>query len=95
MKHFEQRKYLNAIIAAVVKQYLVSDVVDKDDVPVLASKTVSGAAGLLHNITKDNDVLKEHLIISLSRSTIPSLDDSLFARRSVMAVLGKDEGQCR
>lgn len=93
MKSFEQRKYLNAVIAAVVERYFASDVVSKDDVPILASKTVSGAASLLSNMTKDNDVLKEHLVTLLTRSTIPSLDDSLAARRSVMAVLAKEEGQ--
>jgi telomere length regulation protein len=77
MKTFEQRKYLNAILAFVVTKYFSSE----------------AAAGLIHTFTKDNDVLKEHLVSSLTRSTIPTLDDSLFARRSVMAALAKDEGQ--
>lgn len=93
-KSFEQRKYLNAIIAALVRRYFASDVFSKSSVPISASKTVSGTASLLQKLTKDNDVLKEHLITILTRSTIPSLDDSLGARRSVMAVLATYEGQC-
>jgi telomere length regulation protein len=93
MKTFEQRKYLNAILAFVVTKYFSSEAVSKDDAPVPSSAIVSAAAGLIHTFTKDNDVLKEHLVSSLTRSTIPTLDDSLFARRSVMAALAKDEGQ--
>jgi telomere length regulation protein len=40
-----------------------------------------------------NEVLKDHLVSSLTRSTIPSLDDSLATRRSVIAALAQDEGK--
>jgi telomere length regulation protein len=92
MKTFEQRKYLNAILAFLVKQYFSAEVLNNEDSPVSPSKTVSAAASLIHLLTKDNDVLKEHLVSSLTRSSIPMLDDSLSARRSIMAALGKDEG---
>jgi telomere length regulation protein len=93
MRSFEQRKYLNAIVAFVAKTYFSTDTVSKDDAPVATSVAVSSAAALFHMLIKDNDVLKEQLVTSLTRSTIPALDDSLSARRSVLAALAKDEGQ--
>ena len=92
MKSFEQRKYLNAAIAFITKQYLASDTVEKDDTTIVGSKTISDAASLFQNMVKDNDILKDHLVSSLTRSTIPPLDDSLSARRSVIAALVEDEG---
>jgi telomere length regulation protein len=94
MKTFEQRKYLNAIIVFMVRQYFSTDVASKDDTPLASSKAISGAASLIHTLTKNNDSLKEHLVSVLTRSTIPTLDDSLSARRSVMATLAKDDGWC-
>jgi telomere length regulation protein len=94
MKAFEQRKYLNAIIVFMIRQYFSIDVVSKDDTPLASSRTISGAASLIDTLTKDNDALKEHLGSVLTRSTIPTLDDSLSARRSVMATLAKDDGWC-
>ncbi|EMD94324.1 hypothetical protein COCC4DRAFT_58274 [Bipolaris maydis ATCC 48331] len=89
MKTFEQRKYMNAIITFVAKQYLSNEVVSKDS-PVASSPVIGAAAGLFHDLIQDNDVLKEHLISTLTKSTIPVLDDSLSARRSVVAALAKD-----
>ena len=94
MKTFEQRKYLNAIVVFVVKEYFATEIISKDDAPIASSSTVSSAAALFHTLTKSNDVLKEHLVSSLTRSTIPALDESLLARRSVLAALAKDDGQC-
>ncbi|KAF1839931.1 uncharacterized protein K460DRAFT_349431 [Cucurbitaria berberidis CBS 394.84] len=91
MKGFEQRKYLNAVIVAIVKQYFASDAVSKNDAPILVSKTISDVAAFLYSIIADNDVLQGHLVSSLTRSTISSLDDSLAARRSVIASLAKNE----
>lgn len=93
LKPFEQRKYLNALIAFMVKRYFSSDLVHHDDEPLPASKTISGAASLLHSLVEDNEGLKDHLVSTLTRSTIPSLDGSLAGRRSVMAALAEDEGQ--
>jgi telomere length regulation protein len=95
LKSFEQRKYLSAVIAFVVKQYFPSDIARPNDASIPASKTVSGAADLLYLFTKDEEGLKDHLVSILTRSTIPSLDDSLAARRSVMAALAQDEGKER
>ncbi|KAF1944138.1 hypothetical protein EJ02DRAFT_452746 [Clathrospora elynae] len=91
MKTFEQRKYMNAIIAFVVKQYFSTDIVSKNDASIASSKSISGAAGLIYTLARDNDVLKDHLVSSLTRSAIPALDDSLSARRSVIAALTKDD----
>ncbi|KAJ4372180.1 telomere binding protein [Neocucurbitaria cava] len=91
MKSFEQRKYFSAVITAVTKHHLASGIATKNDVSMLSTKTISGAASLFYNIITENDILKEQLVSSLTRSTIPSLDDSLAARRSVMASLAKDE----
>jgi len=92
MKTFEQRKYLNAVVAFVAKNYFSTETISKDDAPVAASVNISSAAALFHMLIKDNDVLKEQLVTSLTRSTVPALDDSLSARRSVLAALAKDEG---
>lgn len=95
MKTFEQRKYMNAIITFVAKHYFSNEVVNKDSL-VASSPVIDAAGGLFHDLIKDNDVLKEHLISTLTRSTIPVLDDSLSVRRSVVAALAKDHGkQCR
>ena len=95
LKTFEQRKYMNSFIVFIAKKYFATDFVSKDDAPISTSKTVSAAAALIYILIKDNDVLKEHLVSSLMRSTIPALDDSLSARRSVLAALAKDEGKHR
>jgi len=92
MKTFEQRKCLNAVVAFVAKKYFSTEIISKDDAPVATSVTISSAAALFYTLIKDNDVLKEQLVISLTRSTVPALDDSLSARRSVLAALAKDEG---
>jgi telomere length regulation protein len=92
LKAFEQRKYLNAVITFVVKQYFPLDMSQHDDTPVAASRTVSGVANLIQILVKDSEGLRDHLISILARSTIPSLDDSLDARRSVIAALSQDEG---
>ncbi|KAH7076906.1 telomere length regulation protein-domain-containing protein [Paraphoma chrysanthemicola] len=91
MKSFEQRKYLNAVIAFTIKQYFPNDIANRDDSPILSSKTVSGAACLLHELTKDNEALKDQLVSLVTRSTIPALDDSLSARRSVIAAVAQDD----
>ncbi|KAG9188639.1 hypothetical protein G6011_07344 [Alternaria panax] len=91
MKTFEQRKYLNAIVVFVAKEYFSSETISKDDAPIVANITISSIAALFHTLIKDNDVLKEHIVSSLTRSTIPALDESLSARRSVLAALAKDD----
>jgi telomere length regulation protein len=92
IKTFEQRKYLTAIVTFVAQQYFSTEMVVKDEAPIFTSVTVSSAAALFHILVKDNDVLKDHLVSSLTRSTMPALDESLSTRRSVLAALAKDEG---
>ncbi|RYN28841.1 hypothetical protein AA0119_g6051 [Alternaria tenuissima] len=91
MKTFEQRKYLNAIVVLVTKEYFSVENVLRDDASIAVSSTVSSAAALFYTLIKDNDVLKEHLVSLLSRSTIPALDESLLSRRSALAALAKDD----
>jgi telomere length regulation protein len=92
LKPYEQRKYLDAVIVFVVKHYFSAGIVQREDAPIPMSKDVSGVASLLHILTRENESLRDHLVSILTRSTIPSLDDSLAARRSVMAALAPDEG---
>jgi len=92
LKPYEQRKYLDAVIVFVVKHYFSTDIVLREDKPIPMSKDVSGVASLLHILARENESLKDHLVSILTRSTVPSLDDSLAARRSVMAALAPDEG---
>jgi telomere length regulation protein len=93
LKAFEQRKYFNAVIVFVSTQFFQSDFVDKVDEKIAESPTISGAARLLFSFMSTNEVLEDHLVSSLTRSTIPSLDDSLATRRSVIAALAQDEGK--
>lgn len=84
---------MNAVIVYIIKQYFSLHGFSRDDEPLPASQIVSGAAGLLHSLLKGNEALTGHVVTLLTRSTIPSLDDSLAARRSVMAALAQDEGE--
>ena len=92
MKSSEQRKYINAVIASIVKNLFSAGGLNREDQPVPASKTVSGAAALVHTLIKGSDTMKEHIVSLLMRSTVPSLDDSLAARRSILSALAQDEG---
>jgi telomere length regulation protein len=93
LKSFEQRKYINAAVSFVGRQCFQSDIITKEDAPIHTSQIISGAACLLESIVKDSDLLKEHLVSSLTRPSIPALDESLAVRRSVLAVLALDEGE--
>ena len=93
MKTFEQKRYLNAIIAFFAKQYFDSVVDAKDDAPIKTSAVISAAAALIRALVKDNESLKESLVSSMTKSSIQALDDSLFARRSVIAAIAQDEGK--
>ncbi|KAF2831443.1 hypothetical protein CC86DRAFT_443135 [Ophiobolus disseminans] len=91
LKPFEQRKYLNSIITFFIRRQFFPDHINLEDAPIPASTTISGIAKLLHILTKESDALKDHLVSLLTRSTLPSLDDSLGTRRSVMAAIAQDE----
>lgn len=93
MKAFEQRKYINAIISVLAKDYLNTigehtELALSESSPVLA-----GVTTLISKLCRDNDTLKEHLVTSLTKSGITALDDSLATRRSVIAVIAKGEGR--
>ncbi|KZM22196.1 telomere binding protein [Ascochyta rabiei] len=91
MKAFEQRKYFNAVVICITKQFLQSDIKSKEDTFFAASPVISGAAHLLNSFIKTNDILKDHLISSLTRSNTPSIDESLAIRRTAVAALAQDE----
>ncbi|KAJ4362832.1 telomere binding protein [Ascochyta clinopodiicola] len=91
MKAFEQRKYFTAVIVCISKQFFQLEGNSREETPIAASPVISGAAYLLNSFIKTNDVLKDYLVSSLTRSTIPSIDDSLAIRRSAVAALAQDE----
>ncbi|KAF9699923.1 hypothetical protein EKO04_002486 [Ascochyta lentis] len=91
MKAFEQRKYLNAVIVCITKQFFQSEIVSKEDAPIAPSPVISGATYLLCSFITTNDILKDYLASSVTRSTIPSLDESFAIRRTVVAALAQDE----
>lgn len=91
LKAFEQRKCLNSTIAFVVEQFS-SDTTNDFGGPIVSPKVIAGAAGLISQIIKANEALKDHLVASLGRSSMPVLNDSLAARRSITAALKSDEG---
>lgn len=93
LKPHEQRKYLDSTIAFVVKQLLPPDSYHREDKPIPTTMQVSGVASLFYTLVKGNEVLKEHVVSNLTRSTIPSLNESLSARRSIMAALAQDKGE--
>jgi telomere length regulation protein len=94
MKAYEQRKYFNEILKFTADRYFGSAFKENAREAVGPSPTVSAVAGLLHNLIKDNELLRDHLVTTLTRSFIPALDGSLAARRSVIAALGAaDEGK--
>jgi telomere length regulation protein len=93
MKAYEQRKYFNEILKFTADRYLGSTVEGKGYEAPRPSLAVSAVAGLLHNLIKDNELLRDHLVTTLTRSSIPALDGSLAARRSVIAALAQDDGR--
>lgn len=92
LKSFEQRKYINAVVTFLGRKYFQSSIIEKEDAPIRSSPTISGAVCLLQSIVKDSELLKDHLVSALTRPSIPTLDDSLAVRRSVVAVVAQDEG---
>jgi telomere length regulation protein len=93
LKPFEQRKFLSAVIAFVAKHYCPPDISRHGEALSIDSAVVSGMAGLVNGLVQSSEGLKDHVVSILTRPTISSLDDSLAARRSVMAALAQDEGQ--
>ncbi|KAK7180749.1 hypothetical protein DPSP01_009216 [Paraphaeosphaeria sporulosa] len=93
MKAFEQRKYLNANISVLAKHYLNKVAENTEASPSESSPLLAGVTALIGKLVGDSDILKEHLITSLIKPTIPALDDSLATRRCVIAVIARDEDQ--
>ncbi|KAL5414162.1 hypothetical protein PMIN06_006490 [Paraphaeosphaeria minitans] len=93
MKVFEQRKYLNAIVSVLTKQYLNKIAENTEVSPSESSPLLAGVTALIGKLVGNSDTLKEHMVASLIKSGIPALDDSLATRRCVVAVIAKNEGQ--
>lgn len=93
MKVFEQKKYLNAIISCLAKKFFSSAVESKEDAPIAKSSIVSAAATLITTFVADNESLREHLVSVLTKSSISAVNDSLLARRSLIAAVTQDEDQ--
>jgi telomere length regulation protein len=93
LKAHEQRKYFNQILIYVSNRYFGTVLGDKNLQAETASPVVSGVARILHDIIKGNELLRDHLVTTLTRSSIPALDGSLTARRSVIAALAPDDGK--
>lgn len=93
MKASEQRKYLSAIIIYITEQFFRSEIVSKEDAPIASSPVISSAARLVSSFIETNEILKDYIVSSLTRPTIPCLDESLSIRRTIIAALAQDEGQ--
>lgn len=93
MKIFEQRKYLSVILTFLSQQYL-NTAVDITEISLLKNTPhIEGVATLIYELIKNNDSMKEHLVTSIPKSTVPALNDFLGARRSIIAALSQDEGE--
>jgi telomere length regulation protein len=93
MKTFEQRKYLHAILTCVTKQHFNSALIQKENRSTEPSVIVSAVAALIHTLVKNSETLRETLVSALTKSSVPALDDSLLARRSVVVAVAQDESQ--
>ena len=93
MKIHEQRKYLNSVITVLTSRYLSTISEAREDSPLESLNPISGAAAILCAITKNSDLLKDHIVTALTKSALPALDDSLAARRSVIAAIAQDDGK--
>ncbi|KAF2707753.1 hypothetical protein K504DRAFT_446860 [Pleomassaria siparia CBS 279.74] len=91
MKAQEQRKYFNSIMTVVTKEYISSGVDSKEDTPLKASMTIAGAASVFHALIKDNELLGDHVVSTITKSSLSTLDDSFAARRSVIAAIAQDD----
>ena len=92
LKVFEQKKYLNAVMTWLSKRYLSHVLYTKEVSLSENSRLISGVASFIAEVIKLSEALKEHIILSLTRSTIPALD-SLGLRRSAIAALARDDGR--
>ncbi|KAF2013188.1 hypothetical protein BU24DRAFT_442343 [Aaosphaeria arxii CBS 175.79] len=91
LKAHEQRKYFNAIIECLTKQYLSANIVEKGSGPLPSSPKISGAASLISGLIDRNEVLQGHTVTLVTQSPLNTLDDSLDGRRSVIAALARNE----
>jgi telomere length regulation protein len=93
LKTHEQRKYLNSVITVLTNKHLSTISESREDSSLKPSKLISGAAAILCALIKNSDLLKDHVVTTLTKSALPALDDSLAARRSVIAAIAQDDGK--
>jgi telomere length regulation protein len=63
----------------------------KGDLSLQTSSTISGAATLIHSIIKENELLRDQAVTILTQPTLAAIDDSLHARRCVIAAIAQDD----
>ena len=93
MKAHEQRQILNSILVVMTKRYFGSKFEVKEDRPLNPLSAVSSMATLVFGVVRTNELLKDHIIALLTTSTLPVLDDSLAARRSVISAIAQDQSK--
>lgn len=93
LKTHEQRKYLNSVITVLTSKHLSIISESREDSPLKPSNPISGAAAILCALIKNSDLLKDHVVTTLTKSALPALDDSLAGRRSVIAAIAQDDGK--
>ena len=92
LKAYEQRKYMDAIISFAAHRYS-GPLESKDGIIIGTSPTISAVGKLIHNIIKNNETLRDHVVTILTKSNISALDDSFATRRSVVAAIAQDDGK--
>jgi telomere length regulation protein len=89
----EQRQFLNSTISYISKQCLGLIPETKDELVLKPSRTISGAARFINDLISENELLKDHIVSSLTSSAGSDMDGSLAVRRSVIAAISKDQGK--
>jgi telomere length regulation protein len=92
LKAHEQRKYFDAILTLFATKYLNSIQHHMNDAPLENSVVIAGVAALIYDLIKEHELLQDHVVTLLTRSTLVALDDSLATRRSAIAAIAKVEG---
>jgi telomere length regulation protein len=88
----DQRHFLNSVIAFLSKKYFGS-IVEGAELLSGEDPKISGVAYVIHELICNNGVLKDHIVAILTTSTFSALDDSLSARRGIIAAIAQDEGE--
>lgn len=93
LKAHERRKYFDATLTVIAQKYLARTPGMKDEAGLRAGKQISSAAAFFAEMLKDNELLRDHAVTVLTKSSSPALDDSLPTRRSLVAAIAQHDGQ--